>query len=381
MNDSKTIKVSGVAIRAGVSRNGVKYLPEELAKFARTLENRPILKDHDARTDNAIGLVTKSFTTDMGESVNYAGWIKEDGSGIIERINDKRIKEVSIGAIAGRLVQESEDSDVVIAQGLVGLELSTTPVPGVQGTSLNNTLGKLSEGKKVALIENVNSFTKIQEVSEEMDEKKCPECGAMVAVEDMKVHMLKHKEEESLKGALNEKTYNDMVTRLKEDGLLKDFKLTFEQWSNEVKKVAEDNAAKVTEDMKNLQEEINALKAEKRNRLVEEYKAVASEKGVAERDVKDLAVESIALLVSELKSIKTDMTRAKVLQNDAKPAQKVWETTHSFGQEGLISNEGLMIERPLDGGNKLAMTFDPSKLKAEGARWRLFKNPSPMFGR
>ena len=88
MTDIKPIKVNGVAVREGISRNRIKYTAEALSKFSSTLANKPILKDHDARVDNTIGLVTQSHTVDGGKSVRYEGWVKEDGTNVIERIKD-----------------------------------------------------------------------------------------------------------------------------------------------------------------------------------------------------------------------------------------------------------------------------------------------------
>ena len=139
--------VGGTAVRAGISRNGIKYLPEELKKFSKTLAGRPILKDHISRTDNAMGLVTKSSFLDGEASVPYRGWIKDDATR--EKIEDKRIKEVSIGAIAGQLVREKEGSDIMIAKDLVALELSTTPTPGVVGTSISQSWFFMDEAKEV----------------------------------------------------------------------------------------------------------------------------------------------------------------------------------------------------------------------------------------
>ena len=142
------IKVKGVAIRHGISRNGVKYPLEEINKFASTLSGRPFLKDHRAETDNTIGLVEKGFSDGNGVAY-YEGWIKEDGSGIIEKIMDGRVKEVSIGAYVGRIVEEeTEDGQMVlVATDMEGLELSTTPTPGIRGTSLKQAMEKKRHGK------------------------------------------------------------------------------------------------------------------------------------------------------------------------------------------------------------------------------------------
>lgn len=134
----KKIEVSGIAVREGVSRNKIKYTSEELRKFAPTMIGRKIIKDHKGETDNVIGVVTHCESTDGGKSVKYKGWVKEDGTGITDKIQDGRINEVSIGALAGQLVKESEDSEESIAKNLCGMELSTTPIPGVVGTSLTH---------------------------------------------------------------------------------------------------------------------------------------------------------------------------------------------------------------------------------------------------
>lgn len=181
------IKISGVAIREGVSRNKVKYRADELKKFAPTLVGRPILKDHKSETDNVIGLVERADVLDGGKIVTYEGWIKDDGTGLAEKIADGRIKEVSISGVAGKVVKESEDADYIVVKDVEALELSTTPTPGVKGTSLSmesNRLDLTEEGVKRM----IESYEKEQEkmitcpgcgAKFEMKEKmaKCPTCG------------------------------------------------------------------------------------------------------------------------------------------------------------------------------------------------------------
>ena len=135
------IKVAGIAIRPGISRNNIKYTVEELKKTAHELGNKPILKDHISQTDNVIGkTISASFSKDMkGEGVFYEGWAKEDGTGIVERIEDGRISEVSIGAIVEEMIKENEEDSHIIARGIHYLELSTTPTPGIVGTSISQS--------------------------------------------------------------------------------------------------------------------------------------------------------------------------------------------------------------------------------------------------
>ena len=168
MSDNK-LEVFGVAVRPGISKNGIMYTEEELNKFSGTLKNKPILKDHESKVDNIIGVV--EITNSNQGVVEYKGWVKEDGTGIIEKIKDGRIKEVSIGAFCKQLVKENDDDDFVTAVGMEGMELSVTPTPGVKGTSLQQCL--MSENHKLPIIENFNLNKKEEnKMSEEVKTEK-----------------------------------------------------------------------------------------------------------------------------------------------------------------------------------------------------------------
>ena len=137
--------IRGTAVKEGISRNKRKYISKELKKFTPTLIGRPILKDHEGKTDNVIGKVTGAEFVDNENKVIYEGWIKEDNSGIIDKIKDGRISEVSIGALAGKIVKENKDDDIIIPVDMEAMELSTTPVPGNKGTSIEFENVKLDE--------------------------------------------------------------------------------------------------------------------------------------------------------------------------------------------------------------------------------------------
>jgi hypothetical protein len=167
------INVGGIAIREGVSRNMIRYEANELHKFSKTLKDRPILKDHNAITDNTIGLVTNSKSIGHGTEIAYSGWIKEDGSGITDKIKDRRIKEVSIGAIAGKLVKENEDDEILIARDIIALELSTTPTPGVVGTSISQSLRQLKKAKTKEERLKVKPILEIVDELEKENQESC----------------------------------------------------------------------------------------------------------------------------------------------------------------------------------------------------------------
>jgi len=154
---SNKIKISGIAVKEGTSRNKRKYISSELEKFAPTLNGRPILKDHEGITDNVIGKITESKFNPETTEVSYFGWIKEDGTGIVEKIRDRRISEVSIGALAGKVVKETKDSDILIPIDMEALELSTTPVPGNKGTSVGFEKKEYTEEQLKEIIINYES--------------------------------------------------------------------------------------------------------------------------------------------------------------------------------------------------------------------------------
>lgn len=139
--------VSGVAIKPGVSRNKIHYTKEELRKFAPTLKNLSIQKDHNDSVDASIGLVTNSIYNTKTDTVDYEGWIKDDGHQIMEKVADGRVSKVSIGAVCGQLMKE-EGSDELFAENIEGAELSVVTVPGVVGTSISQALESIQKNKE-----------------------------------------------------------------------------------------------------------------------------------------------------------------------------------------------------------------------------------------
>lgn len=158
---TKKLKVHGLAIKEGKSRNNIFYSAKELAKFTPTLKGVPIQKDHSSSVDKSVGLVSNTNTPDKGKQVFYEGWITEDGTGVTDKIADKRISKVSVGAMCGRLVKESENSDVMIAKDIEGAELSLVVCPGVPGASIQQTLKQIGDKEKLVkpVFEDVTLFS------------------------------------------------------------------------------------------------------------------------------------------------------------------------------------------------------------------------------
>jgi len=211
--------VCGTAVKPGISKNGVKYTKEECDNFSGSFKGKPILKDHIGMVDNTVGKITSSESVDG--KVNYKGWIKEDGTGLIEKIEDERICEVSIGGFCKQLVKENDDDEYVTAVGLEAMELSLTPVPANAGTSLKLALESIEQHK-------ADESVKVLSIMEKFDfteEEKILEVGKMV--EDIKVEPIAEKKEPvlekvSYKVDVDSSSLDSAIAKAKELGSLQE---------------------------------------------------------------------------------------------------------------------------------------------------------------
>ena len=286
---AKKINVEGIAVCEGVSRNGIRYNAEELNYFAPTLTGKPILKDHKNETDSIIGKVTEGKSIDNGKKVRFKGWVKEDGSGITERILDGRVSEVSIGATADKLLKESEDSSEVVAVGLHALELSTTPVPGVIGTSVSPS-ESFNENEIKGMIESFNLKNNIHSsVKEVHDLKNCKEVK-MESTEINKSVVAENKIDESLvlkaKLAEAEKQISDMKEAQRQSSIAEYLKLCEEK---KVKSVDVVNASMET--LKVLIEMTKNIQIAEKEKAKVEEKIVAVPKSVEVKETQKLSTD------------------------------------------------------------------------------------------
>jgi hypothetical protein len=91
----KPLRIRGVAIAAGMSRNFNIYTPGELQAFAAKLVDAPVYIEH-VSVDSAVGKVTK--TEWDGHAVWYEAEIYE--SEIADKIRKGLIQHVSVGDTA-----------------------------------------------------------------------------------------------------------------------------------------------------------------------------------------------------------------------------------------------------------------------------------------
>ncbi|MBT0159053.1 hypothetical protein G4O51_03615 [Candidatus Bathyarchaeota archaeon A05DMB-2] len=123
----KPLRIRGVAMTSGVSRNFNIYTPEELQAFASKLVNSPVYIEH-VSADSAVGKVTK---TDWdGHALWYEAEIYE--SEVADKIRKGLVQHVSVGA-------DYETLDILdgkVPHGLHNAELSLVAVPGIPETNI-----------------------------------------------------------------------------------------------------------------------------------------------------------------------------------------------------------------------------------------------------
>jgi hypothetical protein len=130
----KPLRIRGIALRTGMSRNLNIYTPEELQALAQKLVSAPVYVEHVA-VPNAVGKIVKAEWD--GANLWYEAEIYDDE--IAEKIRKGLIGHVSVGA-------DYETIDIVdgkIPHGLHNAELSLVAVPGIPETNIQ-ILEKLS---------------------------------------------------------------------------------------------------------------------------------------------------------------------------------------------------------------------------------------------
>ena len=139
----KPLRIRGLAITAGMSRNFNIYMPEELQAFASKLVAAPIYIEHVA-VPNAVGKVTK--TEWDGENLWYEAEIYDDETAA--QIRKGLIQHVSVGA-------DYETIDIFdgqIPHGLYNAELSLVAVPGIPEANVQ-VLEKLRRKKEQQVVQ------------------------------------------------------------------------------------------------------------------------------------------------------------------------------------------------------------------------------------
>ena len=98
MTKGNEFLIKGVAINSCTTKNGHKFLAEELRPSAETLRGKPLLKDHENLVDNIVGRVTQNVIFDeINQNIPFEANVMDKK--MKEIINDGRITSVSVGAV------------------------------------------------------------------------------------------------------------------------------------------------------------------------------------------------------------------------------------------------------------------------------------------
>lgn len=123
----KPLKIRGLAMTAGISRNFNIYTPGELEAFSGKLVNAPVYMEH-VTAANAVGKVTR--TEWDGRNLLYEAEIYDEETAA--KIRKGLIRHVSVGA-------DYESVDLVngkVPHGLFNAEMSLVAVPGIAETNI-----------------------------------------------------------------------------------------------------------------------------------------------------------------------------------------------------------------------------------------------------
>jgi len=149
---AKPLRVKGVALTVGASRNFNIYTPEELQAFANKLVSAPVYIEH-VRVGAGVGKVVK--TSFDGENLFYEAEIYDDEVASLIKLGI--IQHVSIGA-------DYETIDVVdgqIPRGLHNAELSLVAVAGVPQANIAPITESLSLSKINEISATLESLAKL----------------------------------------------------------------------------------------------------------------------------------------------------------------------------------------------------------------------------
>jgi len=124
---NKPLRIRGIAMTAGMSRNFNIYTPDELQIFAGKLVEAPVYIEH-VTTANSVGKVAE--TKWDGQRLWYVAEIYDEETA--EKIRKGLIRHVSVGADYERI----DIVDGKIPHGLCNAEISLVAVPGISETNI-----------------------------------------------------------------------------------------------------------------------------------------------------------------------------------------------------------------------------------------------------
>lgn len=128
-DSSKEFTISGQAIHAVTTRNGHTFTVQELQTSAKTLQGKPLLKDHINSVDYIVGRVKKASFDAVKKSIPFVARVTDKA--MQEKISSGDVVNVSVGAMVDDVeeVEGKDGSYTYVLKGVEFLELSLVAVP------------------------------------------------------------------------------------------------------------------------------------------------------------------------------------------------------------------------------------------------------------
>ena len=136
-----TLKVRAITSPKRIERlyGTLLILPEELQRSYKTLEGKPVLKDHNASVDNVIGKVIQA---EFRDNAIYATLqiLKEGNENLIRKIEDGLLNAVSVGFTRKLVWDEKENA--YLAKDITFNEISLVVFPADPDATILNEEGE-----------------------------------------------------------------------------------------------------------------------------------------------------------------------------------------------------------------------------------------------
>lgn len=314
--------IRGVAINETTTRNNVRYKAEELLKAAPSLRSKPILKDHNNSVDSIVGRTTENvYFNESAKRIEFEGVIRDKK--MQEMINDGLIGSVSVGAMVHDLMKEESadgEGSYLVAKGIDFVEISLVAVPADPNAGFEKAI--------------MESFKLKEEAETEATKMMCEMCNKEFATQpEMDKHMAEaHSKKEESKVA-NMVTEKIMEEKMADENVSEALKAQFEE---KTKILAEHNATLTKKLAEYAEKEMNALR--------EEYKALATEKGITVKEnYQTLTKEVMEVLIDTLKSIKTVEVKETPTKGEIMTPAKVEEKKESMIVEKSDLGKGFSL--------------------------------------
>jgi len=136
----KPLRIRGIALTAGVSRNLNVYVDEELERFASKLIGSPVYLEH-VSASSAVGKVVDAKWDSGSKTLSYEAEVYDEETQ--EKIRKGLIQHVSVAADYERV----DSLDGKVPHGLHNAELSLVAVPGIPQTNIQ-IMEKLASNPK-----------------------------------------------------------------------------------------------------------------------------------------------------------------------------------------------------------------------------------------